>query len=105
MCPIGFGSEETNKFRFRSIVFPALCTGTFGYPIKQATSVIVKAVKSYLKDQKVNSVKEIFFSDMRAETAKSFTEALEQEYTEKVKIFDEDIRGSLEQKSCKGKLN
>lgn len=82
--------EETDKRRFRSIAFPALCSGIFGYPIKQATSVIVKAVKSCLKDKKVSNVKEIIFCDVKAETVKSFTEALQQAYEGKVKVFGEN---------------
>uniref|UniRef100_A0A8B8E892 Poly [ADP-ribose] polymerase n=1 Tax=Crassostrea virginica TaxID=6565 RepID=A0A8B8E892_CRAVI len=83
--------EETDKLRFRSIAFPALCTGIFGYPIKQATTVIVKAVRSYLKDKKVSSIKEIILCDMKAETVKSFTEALQQAYKGKVKVFSKNI--------------
>ena len=96
--------EETDKQKFRSIAFPALCTGVFGFPIKQATSVMVKAIKSYLKDNKNSNIKEIILCAVNAEPLKSFTEALQQEYTGKVKVFDEDIRRILEQESGKGML-
>ena len=95
--------EETDKHRFRSIAFPGLCTGIFGYPIKQATTVIVKAVRSYLKDKKVSSIKEIILCDMKAETVKSFTEALQQAYKGKVKVFSKNIPQGPQPEMVKGK--
>lgn len=82
--------EETDKREYQSIAFPALSSGIFGYPAKQATSVIVKAVKSYLKDKKVSHVKEIILCDVKAETVKCFKEALQQAYKRKVKVFSKD---------------
>ncbi|XP_078312815.1 protein mono-ADP-ribosyltransferase PARP14-like [Crassostrea virginica] len=82
--------EETDKREYQSIAFPALSSGIFGYPAKQATSVIVKAVKSYLKDKKVSHVKEIILCDVKAETVKCFKEALQQAYKRKVKVFNKD---------------
>ena len=97
--------EETDKLRFRSIAFPALCTGIFGYPIKQATTVIVKAVRAYLKDKKVSSIKEIILCDMKAETVKSFTEALQQAYKGKVKVFSKNIPQGPQPEMAKGRNN
>ncbi|XP_061194415.1 protein mono-ADP-ribosyltransferase PARP14-like isoform X2 [Saccostrea echinata] len=79
--------EETENMSHRSIAIPALCTGIFGYPIDKATSVIVKAVKSHLKDKKGSSIKEVILCDVKPETVKCFTEALKQEYKGKVTVF------------------
>ncbi|XP_062593153.1 protein mono-ADP-ribosyltransferase PARP14-like, partial [Saccostrea cucullata] len=79
--------EETEAGSYRSIAIPALCTGIFGYPVDKATSVIVKAVKSYLKDKKETSIKEVILCDVKTETVKCFTEALKQEYKGKVTVF------------------
>lgn len=82
---------ETQKRGCKSIAIPALCTGIFGYPIKQATTVIVKALKSCLKNEKHQSIKEVVLCDVRIETVKCFTEALKQEYKGKVTVFNKNV--------------
>lgn len=83
--------EETEKRGYRSIAVPALCTGIFGFPIKDATPVIVKAVKSFLKDKKNSKIKEVFLCDVKTNTVQCFSEALQQEYKGKVKVFTRNI--------------
>nr|XP_034317327.1 protein mono-ADP-ribosyltransferase PARP14 isoform X2 [Crassostrea gigas] len=83
--------EETEKRGYRSIAVPALCTGIFGFPIKEATPVIVKAVKSFLKDKKDSKIKEIFLCDVKTNTVQCFSEALQQVYNGKVNIFKRNI--------------
>lgn len=83
--------EETEKRGYRSIAVPALCTGIFGFPIKEATPVIVKAVKSFLKDKKDSKIKEVFLCDVKTNTVQCFTEALQQAYKSKVTVFTRNI--------------
>lgn len=82
---------ETEKRGYKSIAVPALCTEIFGFPNELATSVIVKTVKSHLKDKKDSKIKEIFLSDVKTNTARCFTEALQQAFKDKVKIFTKNI--------------
>lgn len=82
---------ETEKRGYKSIAVPALCTGIFGFPNELATSVIVKTVKSHLKDKKDSKIKEIFLSDVKTNTAQFFTKALQQAFKGRVKIFTKNI--------------
>ncbi|XP_061194345.1 protein mono-ADP-ribosyltransferase PARP14-like [Saccostrea echinata] len=75
---------ETEKMGYNSIAIPGLCTGIFGYPVNQATSVIVKAMKSYLKNRKGSTIEEIILCDVREETVKYFNEAVKQEFKGKI---------------------
>jgi poly [ADP-ribose] polymerase 10/14/15 len=100
---------ETQKKGYRSVAIPALCTGIFGYPVKDATSVIVKALKSCLKGEKNACIKEIILCDVKAETVHCFIEALKQEYKGKVTFFNKNVEGSGaaqgSQPDKKGRLN
>ena len=44
----------------RSIAFPSISTGVFGYPIEDATKVAVKAVKEFLKENPNYDIEIIF---------------------------------------------
>jgi len=52
------------KKGLRSIAFPSISTGIFGYPIKSASLVAVKTITSYLKDSpRLELVRMVLFSD------------------------------------------
>lgn len=40
--------ELAKKNKIRSIAFPSISTGAFGYPVQEAAKVAVKTVKSYI---------------------------------------------------------
>lgn len=59
----------------KSVAFPSISTGAYGYPIMQASVVAVSAIKDYLeKDDKLERVVLVLFSkrdfDIYAKTAK-----------------------------------
>ncbi|XP_062600984.1 protein mono-ADP-ribosyltransferase PARP14-like [Saccostrea cucullata] len=80
---------ETETRGYNSIAIPGLCTGIFGYPVNQATSVIVKAIKSFLKNRTRSTIKEIILCDVREETVKCFNEAVKQEFKGKLQNVDD----------------
>lgn len=49
-----------DSYRLKSIVFCSISTGIYGFPIKKASKVAVKAVKEYLKKENNNIEKVIF---------------------------------------------
>ncbi len=52
--------ELAAKYNIHSIAFPAISTGVYGYPLKEATEVAVQAVKKWLADNKDYSIEVIF---------------------------------------------
>ena len=44
----------------RSIAFPSISTGVYGYPLKEATGVVVKTVSKWLDDNQDYNIKVIF---------------------------------------------
>lgn len=59
----------------RSISFPSISTGAFGYPIGEAARVALETVTSFLKS-KVTSIKEVFFVLFDSATFESYSLAL-----------------------------
>jgi len=60
----------------KSIAFPSISTGTYGYPIEEASQIAVKTVKDFLeKEDKLEKVIFVLFSERNLEiylqTAKS----------------------------------
>ncbi|WKK87331.1 macro domain-containing protein [Marivirga arenosa] len=51
--------ELAEKYNVDSIAFPAISTGAFGYPIEEATKIVISAVKEYCS--KATSIKLIRF--------------------------------------------
>lgn len=48
----------------KTISFPAISTGIFGYPISEAANVSLRAVRDYLlKHQEINTVRFVLFSE------------------------------------------
>jgi O-acetyl-ADP-ribose deacetylase (regulator of RNase III) len=48
------------KSNLRSVSFPAISTGVYGYPLDQAAGVAVQTVKSFLQDE-ASSINEVVF--------------------------------------------
>jgi len=49
-----------DKHAVRSIAFPSISTGVFGYPIEEAAEIAIKTVKDFL-DKKLTSIKDVCF--------------------------------------------
>lgn len=48
-----------DKHNLKTIAFPAISTGIFGYPIERCANIMISTVKDYLKEDTV--IKEIIF--------------------------------------------
>lgn len=59
----------------RSVSFPAISTGVYGYPLGEAAEVAVGAVDAHLKEG-AGTVREVVFALFGAATMKVFTRAL-----------------------------
>lgn len=59
----------------KTVAFPSISTGIFGYPVEKAAKTAVKAVKEYLKDKDIN-VLWVLFDE---ETKKVYDEMLREE--------------------------
>lgn len=51
--------EIAQEYRVKSIAFPAISTGIYGYPIEDATRIAVNAVRTYLQEN--NSTIDVVF--------------------------------------------
>lgn len=54
-----------DKNRISSISFPAISTGAFGYPIKEAAEIALKTISKYLKNEKteIKIVRMVLYDD------------------------------------------
>jgi O-acetyl-ADP-ribose deacetylase (regulator of RNase III) len=59
-----------------TISFPSISTGVYGYPVAEASTVAVKAVASFLREQ-VTSIKEVVFVLFDSRTYNAYYSALE----------------------------
>lgn len=59
----------------QSIAFPAISTGIYGYPLKEATEIAVQTVYDWTKDK--NEIKTVICTAFDEETEEVYKEALE----------------------------
>lgn len=60
----------------RSVAFPAISAGIYGYPLTEATAVIAEAVTQWLQDHD-NRIEQVWLVGYDKHTAQAFAEALE----------------------------
>jgi len=60
----------------RSVAFPSISTGAYGYPIREASRVALKAVKSYVESE--GAPEEVAFVLYSENDFKTYMEALEE---------------------------
>ncbi len=53
--------QKANSLKLRNIAFPAISTGIFGYPLKEAARVLLRTAHDFLQEHPESTVKEIFF--------------------------------------------
>lgn len=68
--------EVTSERQLTSIAFPALSMGVFGYPMLEATNVIVVAVRDFFMENSGSSVEKVYFCDFEKETVNGFVTAM-----------------------------
>lgn len=64
------------KHNMKSISFPSISTGAYGYPVEEAVEVAIKAVASFLRKE-VTSLKEVVFVLFDSRTYQHYRSALE----------------------------
>ena len=72
--------EEGSSRNFKSIAFPALCTGVFGFPVREATRVIVEGVRDYFRENQDSSMDTVYLCDVKDDTVESFVEGLKRAF-------------------------
>jgi O-acetyl-ADP-ribose deacetylase (regulator of RNase III) len=60
----------------RSVAFPSISTGAYGYPVREASRVAMKAVKSYVESE--GAPAEVMFVLYSENDFKTYAEALEE---------------------------
>ena len=62
------------KIGARSIAFPAISTGIYGYPLDRATGIAVATVRTFLEEE--DAVERVIFAVFGADAAAAYREAL-----------------------------
>lgn len=62
----------------RTLAFPAISTGIYGYPLDQATSIAVGTVRQYLENRPQTTITEITFVCFDDATLRAYEQALEE---------------------------
>ncbi|KAK3094887.1 hypothetical protein FSP39_007507 [Pinctada imbricata] len=68
--------EEGSNRQLKSIAFPALSTGVFGYPARQATRVIVEALRDFFRECQDSSVDMVYLCDVKEDNVDLFVDGL-----------------------------
>lgn len=71
---------NASRKRIASIAFPAVSSGTYKFPVKNATFMIVKGVKNYVKEQPRCSIREIYLCDKASDTVGEFANAVKEAF-------------------------
>lgn len=62
----------------RTLAFPAISTGIYGYPLDQATSIAVGTVRQYLENQPQTTITEITFVCFDDATLRAYEQAFKE---------------------------
>ena len=68
--------EEAERLGIRSIAFPAISTGVYGYPKVEAAEIAVKTVQNYLKTHSGSGIEEVLMVCFDARTEEIYRELL-----------------------------
>ena len=70
-------AELANANGIRTLAFPAISTGIYGYPLSQATKIAVGTVKTYLENHPQTLITEIIFVCFDDATVRVYEQAFE----------------------------
>ncbi|XP_025094164.1 poly [ADP-ribose] polymerase 14-like [Pomacea canaliculata] len=68
--------KTASDLDYTSIALPAISSGVFGYPVEEATRVIVEAVQLFFDTNPNSSIRNVLLCDILQNTVKSFQLAL-----------------------------
>jgi O-acetyl-ADP-ribose deacetylase (regulator of RNase III) len=68
--------ELANQHRLKSIAFPSISTGAFGYPIEKAARIALETVKA-VQDKGNETVERVIFVTFSASDRKVYDAALQ----------------------------
>jgi O-acetyl-ADP-ribose deacetylase (regulator of RNase III) len=74
--------EIADEYRLKSIAFPAISCGVYGYPLTEAAAVAVRAVCAYVHEHPDSTIEHIRFVLFTPDAYEAFTQALEQAHIE-----------------------
>ncbi|XP_053389478.1 uncharacterized protein LOC128552464 [Mercenaria mercenaria] len=80
--------QQASEKGATSMAMPAISCGAFGYPVKQGTKTIVKAMKNFFNEVQESPISDIYLCDVKCNTVDSFTDALKTEF-DNIQIEDE----------------
>ncbi|XP_053407776.1 protein mono-ADP-ribosyltransferase PARP14-like isoform X2 [Mercenaria mercenaria] len=80
--------QQASEKGATSMAIPAISCGAFGYPVKQGTKTIVKAMKNFFHEVQESRISDIYLCDVKCNTVDSFTDALKTEF-DNIHIEDE----------------
>lgn len=52
-----------DNYNIKTIAFPSISTGAYGFPVERAARIALRAVSDYLKNSSIKEVRFILFSD------------------------------------------
>jgi O-acetyl-ADP-ribose deacetylase (regulator of RNase III) len=70
--------ELADASGIRTIAFPAISTGIYGYPLEQATAIAVGTVRKYLQNHPQTIITEITFVCFDDATVRAYGQAFEE---------------------------
>ncbi|XP_053407780.1 protein mono-ADP-ribosyltransferase PARP14-like isoform X2 [Mercenaria mercenaria] len=72
--------HQASTYRATSMAIPAIGCGSYGYPVKHATSTIVKAISKFFRENHDSRLADIYLCDVKSDTVDFFNEALKEEF-------------------------
>ncbi len=70
--------RQAETLKLESIAFPAISTGIFGYPLKEAARVLLEASRDYLSEHPTSTIKIIYFVLYDEASYRAFSEVLQE---------------------------
>ena len=67
-----------DKMNLKTIVFPSISTGVYGYPIEEASRIAIRCVKKYLEKENKN-IKKVIFDVFSLNDYKIYEEAIKEQ--------------------------
>ena len=70
--------ELADKYNLRSVAFPSISTGAYGYPIKEASRIALQAIIDYCESHPQTTIEEIRFVLFTPQDKEVYIQSLEE---------------------------